>query len=1202
MRDTSFGTSEGNLPEAIPAGQQGRRTVVTATLVQEAQELDLESILDTKLEQHKDLVQGQLENGLKYVILPNKVPPERFEAHLEICAGSVDEEANEQGIAHLVEHVTFLGSRQREGLLGTGARSNAYTDFHHTVFHVHSPLTNTGAPDPTPMLPQVLDALAEIAFNPEFLVNRIEKERRAVLAEAQMMNTIEYRVDCQLLQYLHEENALGSRFPIGKTDQVEKWDREALMKFWEKWYFPANAVLYIVGDYRRPVEEVKALIEQSFGAVPPGRERLPGAEAAALTNGSSNGSSPSSNGAAAEDGPLKQKHKVRPPVEHRYGCGPLKPGEMPPTVRVFKHRLLQHFMLSLFCKLPVQPMTRIRDMRTAFMVRIMLSVLQFRLNRRYVEANPPFVAIELDQSDSGREGCAVSTLTITSEPSDWRGAVQVAVQEVRRLQRFGVTAGELERYKMALLRDSAQAAEQALSVPSADNLDFIMESLALGHTVLDQRQSHELLKDWAETITLEEVNAVAASYLSYISHYQAEQEILEQAANAQGSFAGVGPVRATAIVACIPAFTDPSGQSTGGGLPMTRGASMTTDKHVDPAAPVVVADEEDSNLTDVPEGTVRFELDPEEIAQELAAPSLQVDPPEDIEVPQSLLPPDLVEQLVAERNPHFVPLERFGPSSSPMPPPDPSTGIVQRRLSNGIRVNYCHTDNEPRAAMVRMVAAGGRALEGQGAGPSGTGVVSIGTRTLSESGTVGHWRRDQVELFCISKLINCLLDADEEFVYMDCHFAIGEGGLQAVMELLHLFLEAPRWEESAMDRAKQMYLSHYKSLNKGLERATADRVMSCMLGPDRRFRDANPEEIEALTLEGMREAVMAQLNPANIEINLVGDIDPAEVDDVVLRYLGTVAPRDPPQPLRAQPPVICYPPSHVRRQAWHLKDSDERAVAYIAGKAPNRWGPFGTEQAPSAAPMVVVPPVLPPLNATAAQLTRATEIRRAHPLYADVTLRLLTEIMNSRLFTTVRDALGLTYDVSFELSLFDRLRVGWFVCHVTSTPQKINEALEASLRVLRSLPMQRVTPRELLRARRTVLTRHESEMKDNLYRLGLLTHLQSSEVPLKVPECLRDLRAMYEAATIDDINDAYANFCLDDDRIFTCVGTSGPTAPQQPELAAAASEAAEAAPGGKLGPMDSKVLLSVAAALQGNGLAAAMQELAAKQRANGDSQ
>jgi predicted Zn-dependent peptidase len=58
-----------------------------------------------------------------------------------------------QGVAHLVEHVTFLGSKRRESLLGTGARANAYTDFHHTVFHVHAPLTNciTG----TPMLPQV---------------------------------------------------------------------------------------------------------------------------------------------------------------------------------------------------------------------------------------------------------------------------------------------------------------------------------------------------------------------------------------------------------------------------------------------------------------------------------------------------------------------------------------------------------------------------------------------------------------------------------------------------------------------------------------------------------------------------------------------------------------------------------------------------------------------------------------------------------------------------------------------------------------------------------------------------------------------------------------------------------------------------------------------------------------------------------------
>jgi hypothetical protein len=63
-----------------------------------------------------------------------------------------------------------------------------------------------------------------------------------------MMNTIEYRVDCQLLQYLHWENALGYRFPIGRMDQVEKWQRDEIVGFWQRHYFPANATLYIVGD------------------------------------------------------------------------------------------------------------------------------------------------------------------------------------------------------------------------------------------------------------------------------------------------------------------------------------------------------------------------------------------------------------------------------------------------------------------------------------------------------------------------------------------------------------------------------------------------------------------------------------------------------------------------------------------------------------------------------------------------------------------------------------------------------------------------------------------------------------------------------------------------------------------------------------------------------------------------------------------
>ena len=57
------------------------------------------------LPKHDKLVQGTLENGLSYIILPNKVPAGRFEAHLEVLSGSAHELASQQGMAHLLEHV-----------------------------------------------------------------------------------------------------------------------------------------------------------------------------------------------------------------------------------------------------------------------------------------------------------------------------------------------------------------------------------------------------------------------------------------------------------------------------------------------------------------------------------------------------------------------------------------------------------------------------------------------------------------------------------------------------------------------------------------------------------------------------------------------------------------------------------------------------------------------------------------------------------------------------------------------------------------------------------------------------------------------------------------------------------------------------------------------------------------------------------------
>jgi hypothetical protein len=57
----------------------------------------------------------------------------------------------------------------------------------------------------------------------------------------------------------------------------------------------------------------------------------------------------------------------------------------------------------------------------------------------------------------------------------------------------------------ALIKDSEQLASMIDNIPSLDNLDFIMESDALGHTIMDQTQGYECLIAVAETVTLEEV-------------------------------------------------------------------------------------------------------------------------------------------------------------------------------------------------------------------------------------------------------------------------------------------------------------------------------------------------------------------------------------------------------------------------------------------------------------------------------------------------------------------------------------------------------------------------------------------------------------------------------------------------------------------------------------------------------------------------
>ncbi|XP_047177909.1 stromal processing peptidase, chloroplastic-like, partial [Vigna umbellata] len=160
-------------------------------------------------------------------------------------------------------------------------------------------------------------------------------------------------------------------------------------------------------------------------------------------------------------------------------------------------------------------------------------------------------------------------------------------------------------------------------------------------------------------------------------------------------------------------------------------------------------------------------------------------------------------------------------------------------------------------------------------------------------------------------------------------------------------------------------------------------------------------------------------------------------------------------------------------------------------------------------------------------------------LFSNFLVKNLITFFLYRLFTTVRDSLGLTYDVSFELNLFDRLKLGWYVISVTSTPSKVHKAVDACKNVLRGLHSNKITERELDRAKRTLLMRHEAEIKSNAYWLGLLAHLQASSVPKKDISCIKDLTFLYEVATIEDIYLAYEQLKVDENSLYSCIGIAG---------------------------------------------------------------
>src|SRR4030095_14828657 len=103
------------------------------------------------------ITRGQFANGLKYYVRANKKPEKRADLRLAVKAGSILEEDDQQGLAHLVEHMAFNGTEHfpKSGIVAFleslgmrfGADVNAYTSFTQTVYMLTVPTDKPDALD-----------------------------------------------------------------------------------------------------------------------------------------------------------------------------------------------------------------------------------------------------------------------------------------------------------------------------------------------------------------------------------------------------------------------------------------------------------------------------------------------------------------------------------------------------------------------------------------------------------------------------------------------------------------------------------------------------------------------------------------------------------------------------------------------------------------------------------------------------------------------------------------------------------------------------------------------------------------------------------------------------------------------------------------------------------------------------------------------
>ena len=215
---------------------------------------------------------GVLPNGLTYYIRHNEWPEKRCDFYIAQKVGSIQEEENQRGLAHFLEHMCFNGTTHFPGdalkqyleRIGVkfGENLNAYTSFDETVYNINNVNMETaGAID------SCLLILHDWSHDLLLEDKEIDKERGVINEEWRMRRSAMMRMQEAAFKDLFVGSRYADRMPIGTMDIVMNFPYEDLRSYYRRWYRPDLQSLVVVGDINP--DEIEQKIKDMFADIAP---------------------------------------------------------------------------------------------------------------------------------------------------------------------------------------------------------------------------------------------------------------------------------------------------------------------------------------------------------------------------------------------------------------------------------------------------------------------------------------------------------------------------------------------------------------------------------------------------------------------------------------------------------------------------------------------------------------------------------------------------------------------------------------------------------------------------------------------------------------------------------------------------------------------------------------------------------------------